>query len=183
VSFLFSPGNPGPANLPALGLQIRGQISRLVGVTPAYLIPLQPDEIPRSEIGKLQRGRLEAGFEAGAFASRLLGRAAFPTGQDRSPADTTAGRVAQILAAVLEIEAMRVDDNFFNLGGNSLKVAEAVIQLAQTFNQLPLTTVEIFRYPTPRQLALYFDRQNDTQQSVRQGLERANRRRQARRRN
>jgi nonribosomal peptide synthetase DhbF len=51
-------------------------------VSPAFLIPVVPEEIPKTEIGKIQRTKLRKSFEAGAFdaavreSQLLLGTAA-----------------------------------------------------------------------------------------------------------
>ncbi|MFI6036069.1 amino acid adenylation domain-containing protein [Streptomyces sp. NPDC051315] len=62
--------------------EIAGKVTREIGVSPAFLIPVEPDAIPKTEIGKIQRTRLRKNFEAGAFddqvraAQVLLGTAA-----------------------------------------------------------------------------------------------------------
>ncbi|MGW0336731.1 amino acid adenylation domain-containing protein [Streptomyces sp. NPDC003011] len=62
--------------------EIAGKVTREIGVSPAFLIPVGPDAIPKTEIGKIQRTRLRKSFEAGAFddqvraAQVLLGTAA-----------------------------------------------------------------------------------------------------------
>nr|WP_245873205.1 non-ribosomal peptide synthetase [Streptomyces phaeoluteigriseus] len=61
---------------------IAGKVTREIGVSPAFLVPVEPDAIPKTEIGKIQRTRLRKNFEAGAFddevrrAQLLLGTAA-----------------------------------------------------------------------------------------------------------
>ncbi|MFF8675158.1 amino acid adenylation domain-containing protein [Streptomyces sp. NPDC015242] len=62
--------------------EIAGKVTREIGVSPAYLIPVERDTIPKTEIGKIQRTRLRKSFEAGAFddtvreTQLLLGTAA-----------------------------------------------------------------------------------------------------------
>ncbi len=46
---------------------IRSQIASRYGVSPAFLIPLEKHEIPKTAIGKIQRNQLRRQFEAGAF--------------------------------------------------------------------------------------------------------------------
>ncbi|GAB2587791.1 hypothetical protein GCM10027168_20800 [Streptomyces capparidis] len=61
---------------------IAGKVTREIGVSPTFLIPVERDAIPKTEIGKIQRTRLRKGFEAGAFDDEvrrtqlLLGTAA-----------------------------------------------------------------------------------------------------------
>ncbi|MFE7898205.1 SDR family oxidoreductase [Streptomyces sp. NPDC057424] len=46
---------------------VRGKVTRQIGITPAYLVPVEPETIPKTEIGKIQRTQLRARFEAGEF--------------------------------------------------------------------------------------------------------------------
>ncbi|GHF50869.1 non-ribosomal peptide synthetase [Streptomyces griseosporeus] len=62
--------------------EISGKVTREIGVSPAFLIPVERDAVPKTEIGKIQRTRLRKSFEAGAFDDEvrrtqlLLGTAA-----------------------------------------------------------------------------------------------------------
>ncbi|MFJ9153075.1 SDR family oxidoreductase [Streptomyces sp. NPDC102270] len=46
---------------------VRGKVAREIGITPAYLVPVEPRTIPKTEIGKIQRTQLRKRFEAGEF--------------------------------------------------------------------------------------------------------------------
>ncbi|MEU0656877.1 amino acid adenylation domain-containing protein [Streptomyces albogriseolus] len=62
--------------------EIAGKVTREIGVSPSFLIPVARDAVPKTEIGKIQRTRLRKGFEAGDFDDEvrrtqlLLGTAA-----------------------------------------------------------------------------------------------------------
>ncbi|MFD8478558.1 amino acid adenylation domain-containing protein [Kitasatospora sp. NPDC059673] len=62
--------------------EIRGKVTREIGVSPAHLLPVPAAAIPKTEIGKIQRTQLRKRFEAGEFdevlrrAEELLGTAA-----------------------------------------------------------------------------------------------------------
>ncbi|MYS28625.1 AMP-binding protein, partial [Streptomyces sp. SID7804] len=62
--------------------EIAGKVTREIGVSPAYLIPVEADAVPKTEIGKIQRTKMRKSFEAGAFDEEvrrtqlLLGTAA-----------------------------------------------------------------------------------------------------------
>jgi acyl-CoA synthetase (AMP-forming)/AMP-acid ligase II/NADP-dependent 3-hydroxy acid dehydrogenase YdfG len=51
--------------------EVRRQVMRQVGINPAYLIPVDHAEIPKTEIGKIQRSLLRQRFETGEYASVL----------------------------------------------------------------------------------------------------------------
>ncbi|MFD7969271.1 amino acid adenylation domain-containing protein [Streptomyces clavifer] len=72
-----------PEHDPATALrEIAGKVTREIGISPAFLVPVAADAIPKTEIGKIQRTKLRKSFEAGAFddavreAQLLLGTAA-----------------------------------------------------------------------------------------------------------
>ncbi|WP_327373440.1 amino acid adenylation domain-containing protein [Streptomyces sp. NBC_01216] len=46
---------------------IRGKVTREIGVSPAHLMAVRAETIPKTEIGKIQRTRLRKRFEAGEF--------------------------------------------------------------------------------------------------------------------
>ncbi|MFF3936052.1 amino acid adenylation domain-containing protein [Streptomyces phaeofaciens] len=72
-----------PGQDPAAALrEIGGKVTREIGVSPAFVVPVDAEDIPKTEIGKIQRTRLRKSFEAGDFDERvretqlLLGTAA-----------------------------------------------------------------------------------------------------------
>ncbi|MCG8335893.1 MAG: thioester reductase domain-containing protein [Proteobacteria bacterium] len=50
---------------------IRSEVLHRVGIFPKYLIPVQTEEIPKTEIGKIQRPKLKTQFENGDFSEHL----------------------------------------------------------------------------------------------------------------
>ncbi|MEW1682614.1 amino acid adenylation domain-containing protein [Streptomyces sp. NPDC093594] len=80
---LFLHLTPEAAADPARALrEIAGKVTREIGVSPSFLIPVARDAVPKTEIGKIQRTRLRKSFEAGDFDDEvrrtqlLLGTAA-----------------------------------------------------------------------------------------------------------
>ena len=51
--------------------EIRSGVVNKAGINPRYLIPVEPSQIPKTQIGKIQRSQLRAQFEAGAFDAVL----------------------------------------------------------------------------------------------------------------
>ncbi|MFI8193335.1 amino acid adenylation domain-containing protein [Streptomyces sp. NPDC085946] len=57
-----------PGHDPATALrEIAGKVTREIGVSPAFLVPVDAGAVPKTEIGKIQRTKLRKSFEAGAF--------------------------------------------------------------------------------------------------------------------
>ena len=69
-----------------------------------------------------------------------------------TPTTPTEKRLVDIVAPLLGLEQVGIDDNFFLIGGNSLMGMQLVVQVAETFGiDFPLRT--LFNAPTVRQLA------------------------------
>ncbi|MCP5045965.1 MAG: amino acid adenylation domain-containing protein, partial [bacterium] len=73
-----------------------------------------------------------------------------------APAGQTEEKLAELWTGVLDLESetIGVEDNFFQLGGHSLRASKLAARVHKEFNvNLPLA--EIFKAPTIRELALY----------------------------
>lgn len=66
--------------------------------------------------------------------------------------DTVQKSIAAIWQRVLDIETVNLDENFFDLGGHSLLAPQVQQQINQSLN-CSLKLVDIFRFPTVRELA------------------------------
>jgi amino acid adenylation domain-containing protein len=120
--------------------------SRLATRLPDYMIPTEfhrLERLPLTRHGKTDRAALRA--ETGA--PRLeLGTAYRPA------AGELEALIAGIWAEVLGVQAVGMDDNYFDLGGTSLTIKQAQLRLQErTGARLPSTA--LYEYPTVRALA------------------------------
>lgn len=138
---------------------VRAAVVHQSSVTPRFVVPLARDELPRTGIGKIQRGRLCNALLAGAFACWRLWpydlRATPEPGATVSAASRAerelAGRIAALLGDVLAAP-MDHDDNVFASGATSLHVVEAVMRLSSALPVAP-SIADLFHAPTPRALS------------------------------
>ena len=115
----------------------------LFGKLPHFKIPSQVvivDELPKGTTGKVQRIGL-----AEKFAQQL--KRAFVV-----PESGLETMVASIYAEVLGVEYPGVRDNFFALGGDSLRATQVISRIQDIF-QVNLPIVTIFKKPTVEELA------------------------------
>ena len=85
-------------------------------------------------------------------------------------------RIAALWAGVLHLEKVGARDNFFSLGGNSLRLAQLHGLLQETLApDVPM--VNLFKYPTVRAFADYLQSNSRGPTSVQQGHARARARR------
>ncbi|WP_315901217.1 non-ribosomal peptide synthetase [Rhodococcus sp. BP22] len=102
------------------GSSIDGRaVSRaLAADLPSYMVPsviLELDELPLNASGKLDRRRLP--------------KAEFVSAEYRAPESSLQALVAAVFGDVLEVERVGIDDDFFDLGGNSLSATQAAARL------------------------------------------------------
>ncbi len=108
-------------------------------MVPAYFVPME--ELPLNASGKVDRRALP---EPGV--STVSGE------EYRAPRDETERILAEIFCEVLNLERAGLEDNFFRLGGHSLKATLVTSRIHKQLGvQLPLA--ELFKSPTVRALA------------------------------
>ena len=102
------------------------------------------DALPLTPNGKVDRKALPAPD----------GRRTAPARSYVAPQDEMQRTVAEIWRELLRIDEIGIDDNFFEVGGNSLLLVEAHGRLRRALGR-ELTLVELMRHPTVGSLARY----------------------------
>jgi amino acid adenylation domain-containing protein len=129
------PGRPDIAGL-------RGALKKLL---PSYMVPgvfVFQETLPRIPNGKVDRGSLpDPGRVRRDLDTPYV-----------APRDDAEQRVAGIFAEVLGLERVGALDDFFDLGGSSFDVQEAILLLEEAFGREP-DTADLLAAPTPCALA------------------------------
>jgi aspartate racemase len=123
----------------------RDILEHLMALLPFYMIPdyvFFIDQVPLTVAGKIDRQAL-SGLEA-----------AQPSALKTHPAPETIWerRIADIWKEVLGLEKLEVHENFFNLGGQSLKAIQIINRIRKIYN-ISLPIQSIFDCPTITGLA------------------------------
>ena len=112
---------------------------------PAVMVPAAVvviDALPTTPNGKVDRKALPAPREGAARSGDV----------NSLPADDVQRQVAAIWRDVLRLDAVGIDDNFFDLGGHSLLTLQVAHRLGEALGRtLPIT--DLFRFPTIRSLS------------------------------
>ena len=137
--------------------KIQQHIVRKIGISPAYLIPVEPEAIPKTSIGKIQRSQLKQRFEAGEF-DLIVKRIDILLSTARGKVELVAPRtelerqLASIWQEVLNVPIVGIHDNFFELGGHSILVFQTISRLREELDiELPIQY--LFQAPTIGQLS------------------------------
>jgi amino acid adenylation domain-containing protein len=139
---------------------------------PEFMLPASfafVDALPFSPNGKVDRAKL-----------RLLDRGQESEVSKPPAIPLTGGQllVAGVWKKVLGMNGFGVDDNFFDLGGNSLLLAAVESQLRPSF-ATPFTITDLFEHPTIRTLAARLTDGSKERDPVAEAQERARRQKMA----
>jgi len=108
-------------------------------MVPAYCIPLE--KMPLNVNGKISRQELPAPSEA-----------TYDAGPPVLPENNMEARLLDLWKETLDLQQVGVCDNFFAMGGNSLKIVRLYDLIRQSFN-VQLRISALFDHPTIRQQA------------------------------
>ncbi len=118
----------------------------LMKVLPRYMIPTQfivIDSIPLATFGKIDRKKLSE-----TKISNLA-----PKREIKAPTNEIEIELLDIWRNTLDIEEISIDDNFFEIGGHSLKATRLVSQIVLKM-KTEIELRDVFTNPTIRMLAL-----------------------------
>jgi amino acid adenylation domain-containing protein len=129
---------------PALRRQLAARV-------PAYLVPaafVRLETLPLTHNGKVDKPALPAHTFAAATDST-------------KPRTETEQRLSTLVAEVLDLPEVGIDDDFFSLGGHSLLAVRLVSQIGEG-----VTLLDVFQAPTVRELATQLDATGATRDST-----------------
>ena len=156
-ALFFVAPSVAPSDLGALARRLQTKIAGEFGQAPAYLVPIAEDDIPRTPTGKVQRLQLAESLEAGAFdAAHAALKPLIKGPAGAEPVSPSERRVASIWEEILGVEDCSADDDFFELGGDSLAAENLVLALEQAFGKR-IPPDLLHRDTTIRGLAAFLD--------------------------
>ena len=126
---------------------------------PAYMVPAFFEEI--AEFPRLPSGKLDRKSLPKPSGNRLL----LSEKAYIAPYTATESDLAEQFSALMQIDQVSVDANFFDeLGANSLLIARFVARLRNNLGIKQLSLKEIYQHPSIRQLAELIDTEQDLAQ-------------------
>jgi amino acid adenylation domain-containing protein len=125
--------------------EIRSHLAKLL---PDYMVPsafVAVKELPRTPSGKIDRKALPAPDVKRPDLDVTYA----------APQTSVQKTLAAVWADLLAIDRVGIDDNFFDLGGNSLLSIQCIAQLEGHGLKLPI--VKLYQHPTIRACASFFE--------------------------
>ncbi|CAH9061866.1 D-alanine--D-alanyl carrier protein ligase [Pseudoalteromonas sp. CIP111854] len=120
--------------------------SKLAEQLAEYMIPaviIELDALPLTSNGKIDKKALPNPADMPEVVELA--------NEHQAPANQTEQLIINCWKAVLDVQKIALDDNFFALGGHSLLVIQVLSALKQ--QGLTITAAQLFQTPTPRLLA------------------------------
>ncbi len=161
-SFANRPARPvaeGAGLIVALREHVRAKL-------PDYMIPsafVVLESLPLTPNGKVNRAALPA-----PERTRVETSARF-----QPPKNELEQHIVSVLAELVGVAAPGVDDNFFDLGANSLMLVQVSVRLRDLLGR-PVPLVRLFQFPTARSLATVLAKADAPDESApKEGQERA----------
>lgn len=117
---------------------------------PDYMLPsafVLLEALPLTDNGKVDRTALPAPDETNTLRDGTI----------TMPRTPTEERLAAIVASLLKLDQVGIDDNFFMLGGHSLLGTQVIMRVSETFG-VDLFLRTLFEAPTVRQLSAKIER-------------------------
>jgi acyl carrier protein len=158
--------NPGDKSLVAYVVtQQTANISKLrqflKAKLPEYMIPnafVILESLPLTANGKIDRRALPLpDLELSRSVSYI------------APRNSTEQAIADIFTQVLQVEKVGINDNFFEMGGNSLKATQVISRLRETFS-LEFPQRRLLKQPTVAELALSVEEICSTMQKLQESV-------------
>ncbi|PZO15511.1 MAG: non-ribosomal peptide synthetase [Leptolyngbya foveolarum] len=146
VAYVVSEADVGETGIADLREWLRSQV-------PDYMVPaafVQLDELPLTVNGKVNRQALP----------RPSGDRPELSNAYVAPKADLERAIAHIWQALLGLDQVGLQDNFFDLGGHSLLLVQVQNQL-QTQLDRQILLVDLFRYPTIQAIAAYLDQPSE----------------------
>ena len=131
--------------------------SRLRESLPEYMVPsafVMVEKLPLTPNGKVDRNALPAPERENQVTAGYV-----------APGSELEQKLVSVWREVLRMEKVGVDDNFFDLGGNSLLVTRVHARIKPLFER-DVRVVDLFRFPTIRSLSGHFSQAEDMDNSA-----------------
>jgi amino acid adenylation domain-containing protein len=152
VAYAVPRAGLAPPGVSTLAAELRAALRQRL---PEFMIPAAIVELaalPRTPTGKIDRAALPPPGETLAPITRG------PTAAPRTALEQT---IAAAVRAVMNVERVGVNDNFFDLGGSSLLLVRLATRLEEQLGR-PVQPLDLFRAPSVAALARFLSETGET---------------------
>lgn len=162
---VFAHTSQPPDQQKQLRYSIAEQLAKSFGHAPQCVIFIEPESVPRTQTGKVQRHVLVEKFHNGAFGNvvSIVNKTPYIAASSELQR-----KICAIWQEVLSQEQVGIDNDFFALGGTSLHALSVISKMRKLFgvneHQLPLSI--LLTHPTVFKLSQVIKRKNYYEKSA-----------------
>ena len=144
-----------PENFVATAVNLKRAVSEKLGIEVSQVIPVK--SIPKTTSGKVQRYKLREAYTNGEYDMlvrqlRMLMDRDFSSRELIPPCNPVQEKLLEIWAGLLDMKNISIRDNFFALGGDSLKITQLLSRIRDTFH-IQLEQADFFENPDIEKLS------------------------------
>jgi len=149
-------------NFVSLVRELKSRINREIGIEVSEVIPVK--NIPKTTSGKVQRYKLRDRYTSGEFDGIRSELSVLMDNELNNrkidlPEDETQEKLVALWSELLETQKVGTHDNFFTLGGDSLRVTQLISRIKDVFD-VELEQTDIFENPDIVSLAAAIQKQD-----------------------
>lgn len=145
-------------------LKVKGRINRQTGLEADIIIPVR--KLPKTTSGKIQRYKLKERYETGEFTDVIYDLKVLMDEQSEEkpheePRNETDKKLLDIWTRILGKKNIGINDNYFEIGGDSLKASYLAAGIYEVFG-VKLSIKDLFGEPTIKKLSDYLENADRT---------------------
>ncbi|MBN2536024.1 MAG: amino acid adenylation domain-containing protein [Spirochaetales bacterium] len=142
-----------------VALQIKKEINKRLGLDIDFIIPVK--KLPRTTSGKIQRYKLVEQYHKGEYRDIINEVAVYMNNENNCTGPETESRdhnrLLTIVKEILENKNVGMNDNFFEMGGDSIKAIHLISRINEEYH-IDLSLGDLINIHTIGELALYMER-------------------------
>ena len=116
-----------------LTARVREAVAARFGLTPAAVVPISANAVPRTPNGKVRRLELAAQLDAGLFDERVA-RLGDSNADPTAPRSDQERAIAALWRDILGFERFGIHDDFFTVGGDSISAIRLILAMEAAFD-------------------------------------------------
>ncbi|ETT44840.1 non-ribosomal peptide synthetase [Paenibacillus sp. FSL H7-689] len=151
-----------PENLYVQTQQIQSQLLATLRLRASNIIPINKEEVGKTSIGKIKRVELASRYLNGMYDKRIKRIHEYSTYQkevrrDEEVLTATQQKLVDISIEIIGISTLKIQDSFFETGGNSIDVIRLTAEVNRSF-EVDISIGEVFALQTLEKIAESIER-------------------------
>lgn len=137
--------------------EIRKQVRNELDITVSNIVLLSPYNIPMTSSGKIQRSKTKDLYNSNSLEGMLNDTSTVEDKLIVEASTDTEKYLVRLWQEKLEITSISIEDDFFDLGGNSVTALELSAQIQKDYDKYNIDIDHLLELPTIAEMAEFID--------------------------